>query len=96
MGGLSLKFKIKVRSAEVLNVNERATMSLLCCLYTYKARLQARLQSLVITLCICISTKPVFFCFHEVLEVTFKSRILTVISLLGFYFEIANSNKALI
>ena len=56
-------------------VNERPTMRLSCCLYSYKAR---------------------FPLFHEVSEVIFDNRILTVISLLGFYFEITNFNTALI
>ena len=41
-------------------------------------------------------TKPVFFRFHEVLKVIFDSRILTVISLLGLSFEIANFSVVLI
>ena len=41
-------------------------------------------------------TKPVFICFHEVLKVIFDFRILIVVSLLGFYFGIANFNEALI
>ena len=40
-------------------------------------------------------TKPVFARFHEVLEVIFDIKVPTVISLLGFYFEIVNLNEAL-
>ena len=47
-------------------------------------------------LCCLYAYKPVFFCFHKVWEAIFESRILTVTSLFGFYFEIANFNEALI
>ena len=36
MGSLSLNFKTKVRSVEVLNFNDRPAMRFLCCLYDTK------------------------------------------------------------
>ena len=47
-------------------------------------------------LCCYMQRKPVFFCFHDVWKVTFDSRILTVISFHGIYFEIPNFNLAFI